>query len=96
MCAKTESWFETPTNQTRAFVAGSATRTHSRQRDIPYVIPGRAESLDFRPCGFILTRSLQIWMMILLVVGVLVVVAVIGWRFLLTPQQRKRFFWISR
>ncbi|MHA2315219.1 MAG: hypothetical protein ACXACF_08045, partial [Candidatus Hermodarchaeia archaeon] len=32
MCAKTESWFETPTNQTRSSVAGSATRTHSRQR----------------------------------------------------------------
>jgi parallel beta-helix repeat protein len=64
--------------------------------DIPYVIPGRAESLDFRPRGFILTRSLQIWMLILLVVGILMVVAVIGWRFLLTPQQRKRFFWISR
>lgn len=64
--------------------------------DIPYVIPGRAESLDFRPRGFILTRSLQIWMLILLVVGVLVVVAVIGLRFFLTPQQRKRFFRISR
>ncbi len=64
--------------------------------DIPYVIPGRAESLDFRPRGFILTRSVQIWMLILLVVGVVVVVAVIGWRFLLTPQQKKRFFWISR
>ena len=64
--------------------------------DIPYAIPGRAESLDFRPRGFIFTRSLQIWMLILLVVGVLVVVAVLGWRFFLTPQQRKRFFWISR
>ncbi len=64
--------------------------------DIPYIIPGRAESLDFRPRGFILTRSLQIWMLILFVVGVLVVVAVIGWHFLVTPQRRKRFFWISR
>ncbi len=60
--------------------------------DIPYVIPGRAQSLDFRPRGFILTRSLQIWMLILLVVGVLVVAGVIGWRFLLTPEQRKRSF----
>ena len=64
--------------------------------NIPYAIPGCAESLDFRPRGFILTRSLQIWMLILLVVGVLVVVAVLGLRFLLTPQHGKRFFWISR